>query len=115
MKIPAGTSIVIPNHHLSHDPNFWEQPEVFDPERFSPQNKGLVDPVVYQPFGQGPRNCVGMRFAQLEMKLTMAKLLAKYKLLLDERHIKEKNLELESTFIFAMPKDGIWLKIEKVI
>ncbi|XP_075725806.1 cytochrome P450 3A4-like [Rhipicephalus microplus] len=115
MKIPAGTSIVIPNHHLSHDPNFWEQPEVFDPERFSPQNKGLVDPVVYQPFGQGPRNCVGMRFAQLEMKLTMAKLLAKYKLFLDERHIKEKNLELESTFIFAMPKDGIWLKIEKVI
>nr|XP_037290237.1 cytochrome P450 3A4-like [Rhipicephalus microplus] len=115
MKIPAGTSIVIPNHHLSHDPNFWEKPEVFDPERFSPQNKGLVDPVVYQPFGQGPRNCVGMRFAQLEMKLTMAKLLAKYKLLLDERHIKEKNLELESTFIFAMPKDGIWLKIEKVI
>ncbi|KAL3221792.1 hypothetical protein MRX96_050177, partial [Rhipicephalus microplus] len=54
MKIPAGTSIVIPNHHLSHDPNFWEKPEVFDPERFSPQNKGLVDPVVYQPFGQGP-------------------------------------------------------------
>ncbi|XP_075724405.1 cytochrome P450 3A8-like [Rhipicephalus microplus] len=115
MKIPAGTSIVIPNHHLSHDPNFWEKPEVFDPERFSPQNKGLVDPVVYQPFGQGPRNCVGMRFAQLEMKLTMAKLLAKYKLLLDERHIKEKDLKLESTFIFAKPKDGIWLKIKKVI
>ncbi|XP_075725763.1 cytochrome P450 3A4 isoform X2 [Rhipicephalus microplus] len=115
MKIPAGTSIVIPTHHLNHDPNFWEKPEVFDPERFSPQNKGLVDPVVYQPFGQGPRNCVGMRFAQLEMKLTMAKLLAKYKLLLGERHIKEKDLQLESTFILAMPKDGIWLKIEKVI
>ncbi|KAL1438418.1 hypothetical protein MTO96_048032 [Rhipicephalus appendiculatus] len=115
ITIPAGTSIVIPNHHLSHDPNFWEQPEVFDPERFSPENKGHVDPVVYQPFGQGPRNCVGMRFAQLEMKLTMAKLLAKYKLLLDDRHIKEKELELESTFIFAMPKDGIWLKVESVV
>ncbi|XP_037523305.1 cytochrome P450 3A8 [Rhipicephalus sanguineus] len=115
ITIPAGTSIVIPNHHLSHDPNFWEQPEVFDPERFSPENKGHVDPVVYQPFGQGPRNCVGMRFAQLEMKLTMAKLLAKYKLLLDDRHIKENDLELESTFIFAMPKNGIWLKVEKVV
>ncbi|XP_049274018.1 LOW QUALITY PROTEIN: cytochrome P450 3A8-like [Rhipicephalus sanguineus] len=115
ITIPAGTSIVIPNHHLSHDPNFWEQPEVFDPERFSPENKGHVDPVVYQPFGQGPRNCVGMRFAQLEMKLTMAKLLSKYKLLLDDRHIKEKDLELESTFVLAMPKDGIWLKVENVV
>lgn len=114
ITLPAGTSIVIPKHYLSYDPNFWEQPEVFDPERFSPENEGHVDPFVHQPFGQGPRNCVGMRFAQLEMKLTMAKLLAKYKLILDDRHVKEKDLQLESTFIFAQPKDGIWIKVEKI-
>ncbi|XP_072146012.1 cytochrome P450 3A5-like isoform X2 [Dermacentor andersoni] len=114
ITIPAGTSVIIPNHHLSHDPAFWKTPENFDPERFSPENKGQIDPTVYQPFGQGPRNCVGMRFAQLEMKLTMAKLMAKYKLVLDDRHIKEKELKLESTFIFAYPPDGIWLKVEKV-
>ncbi|XP_070380497.1 cytochrome P450 3A16-like [Dermacentor albipictus] len=114
ITIPAGTSVIIPNHHMSHDPAFWKMPENFDPERFSPENKGQIDPTVYQPFGQGPRNCVGMRFAQLEMKLTLAKLMAKYKLVLDERHIKEKELKLESTFIFAYPPDGIWLKVEKV-
>ncbi|KAH7950058.1 hypothetical protein HPB49_019043 [Dermacentor silvarum] len=81
---------------------------------FSPENKCQLDPVVYQPFGQGPRNCVGMRFAQLEMRLAMAKLLAKYKLILDDRHIKEKHLEIESTFILAYPKNGIWLKAKKI-
>lgn len=114
ITIPAGTSIVIPNHHMSHDPAFWKTPDNFDPERFSPENKHQVDPVVYQPFGRGPRNCVGMRFAQLEMKLTLAKLMAKYKLSLDDRHIKEKELKLESTFILAYPPDGVWLKVERV-
>lgn len=114
MTIPAGTSILILHRHMGHDPAFWEEPEKFDPERFSPENRGRIDPAVYQPFGQGPRNCVGMRFAQLEMKLTTAKLLAKYKLFLDDRHIKEKELEHESTFNLVYPKNGIWLKVEKI-
>ncbi|XP_075557329.1 cytochrome P450 3A16-like isoform X2 [Dermacentor variabilis] len=114
ITIPAGTNIIIPHYHMSRDPAFWKEPEIFDPERFSPENKGEVDPAAYQPFGQGPRNCVGIRFAQLEMKLTLAKLMAKYKLVLDDRHIKEKVLELESTFVLAYPKHGIWLKLEKI-
>ncbi|XP_075557325.1 cytochrome P450 3A31-like isoform X2 [Dermacentor variabilis] len=114
ITIPAGTSIVIPNQQMSHDPAFWKKPQDFDPERFSPENKGQIDPTVYQPFGQGPRNCIGMRFAQLEMKLTMAKLLAKYKLHLDERHIQVKELKLESTFNLAYPKNGIWMNVENI-
>ncbi|XP_065306352.1 cytochrome P450 3A2-like isoform X2 [Dermacentor albipictus] len=114
ITIPAGTNILIPNYHIHHDPEFWKQHEIFDPERFNPENKGLVDPAAYQPFGQGPRNCVGMRFAQFEIKLTMAKLMAKYKLALDDRHLKENALKLESTFVLAYPKDGIWLKLEEI-
>ncbi|XP_075559399.1 cytochrome P450 3A4-like [Dermacentor variabilis] len=115
ITIPAGTSIVIASHYMSNDPAYWNKPENFDPERFSPENKCQVDPTVYQPFGQGPRNCVGMRFAQLEMKLAMAKLLAQYKLILDDRHIKEKHLGIGSTFAMAYPKDGVWLKVEKIL
>lgn len=111
--IPAGTSVLIPSYHMSHDPTFWEEPEKFDPDRFSTENKGQIDPIVYQPFGQGPRNCIGMRFAQLEIKLTMAKTLAKYKFVLDDRHVNEKSLEIGSSFIFAYPQNGIWLKVEE--
>ncbi|KAL1438417.1 hypothetical protein MTO96_048031 [Rhipicephalus appendiculatus] len=113
--IPAGTSVLIPSYHMSHDPTFWEEPEKFDPDRFSSDKKGQVDPMVYQPFGQGPRNCIGMRFAQLEMKLTMAKTLAKYKFVLDDRHVNEKSLQIGSSFIFAYPQNGIWLKIEECL
>ncbi|KAH9365960.1 hypothetical protein HPB48_001693 [Haemaphysalis longicornis] len=70
--------------------------------------------MVYQPFGQGPRNCIGLRFAQLEIKLTMAKLLAKYRIVLDERHMKEEDLEVGSSFTFAYPQNGVWLKLQRI-
>lgn len=112
VTIPAGVSILIPGYHLSHDPAHWDEPDKFDPDRFSAARKGQIDPMVYQPFGQGPRNCIGMRFAQLEMRLAMAKTLAKYKFVLDDRHLKEKTLEIGSSFIFAYPQHGIWIKLE---
>ncbi|CAN8004875.1 unnamed protein product, partial [Ixodes hexagonus] len=94
LKIPAGLSILIP--------------------AFSRENKRTIHPMAFQPFGNGPRNCVGIRFAQLEMKLTLAKLLTKYNILLDQRHIKEEQLKLGSTFIFSYPQGGVWLKFEEV-
>ncbi|KAM7297217.1 cytochrome P450 3A11-like [Ixodes scapularis] len=114
LKIPAGMSVLIPPYQLHHDPNLWTEPEKFDPERFSVENKGSIDRIAFQPFGNGPRNCVGIRFAQLEMKLTLAKILAKYRFLLDERHLKEDGLKIGSTFAVCYPQDGVWLKVEKI-
>ncbi|XP_042150455.1 cytochrome P450 3A6-like [Ixodes scapularis] len=114
LKIPAGMNVVIPPYHLQHDPALWSEPEKFDPERFSAENKGSFDPMAFQPFGSGPRNCLGMRFAQLEMKLTLAKMLAKYKLRLDKRHVEEDHLKLGSSFALCYPLDGAWLKVKKL-
>ncbi|GBM22498.1 hypothetical protein AVEN_183937-1 [Araneus ventricosus] len=47
---------------------------------FSPENKSKIHPMAFQAFGQGPKNCVGMRFALMEVKLTLARLLSKYQL-----------------------------------
>lgn len=66
--IERGRSIWIPIYSLHHDPELYENPEKFDPERFSDENKHSIKQGSYIPFGQGPRNCIGSRFALMEIK-----------------------------------------------
>ena len=79
IHIPAGTEVVIPIYALHHDPDAWEDPEKFDPERFRGARKDTYHPFQFLPFGGGPRNCIGMRFALLEIKIALVKILSKYK------------------------------------
>ena len=79
IHIPAGTEVVIPVYALHHDPDAWEDPEKFDPERFRGPRKDTHHPFQFLPFGAGPRNCIGMRFALLEIKIALVKILMKYK------------------------------------
>ncbi|XP_032742552.1 LOW QUALITY PROTEIN: cytochrome P450 3A1-like [Rattus rattus] len=76
--IPKGSVVMIPSYALHHDPQHWPEPEEFRPERFSKENKGSIDPYVYMPFGNGPRNCIGMRFALMNMKLALTKVLQNF-------------------------------------
>lgn len=59
---------------IHHDPQYYHQPEEFLPDRFMPENKDKLTPYTYLPFGAGPRNCLGMRFAYQEAKLALARL-----------------------------------------
>lgn len=69
--IPKGTVVTIPIYPLHRNPEYWPEPEEFHPERFSKENKGKIDPFIYLPFGNGPRNCLGMRFALISVKLAV--------------------------------------------
>ena len=64
---------------VHYNPEYYPQPEVFDPERFMPENKHRLVPYSYLAFGEGPRNCIGMRYAYQEMKFLYARLLRKYR------------------------------------
>ena len=79
IHIPAGTEIVIPIYALHHDADAWEDSEKFDPERFRGPAKDTRHAFQFLPFGAGPRNCIGMRFALMEIKITLARILMKYK------------------------------------
>lgn len=76
LRIPKGVNIRIPIAALCRDPDLWEDPLVYNPERM--RNMQDIDPVIYQPFGTGPRNCLGFKFALLEIKLAFCTILRKY-------------------------------------
>lgn len=73
--IPAGTLVNVQIYDTHHDPNFWPNPEVYDPDRFLPENTQARHNYAYVPFSAGGRNCIGQRFAMLEMKSLVAYIL----------------------------------------
>lgn len=80
--IEKGTFIVIPVLAIQRDPSIYPDPDVFDPERFTKENIAARHSMAWTPFGEGPRNCVGMRFGLLQAKAGLAAILSKYKLTL---------------------------------
>ncbi|XP_003242904.1 probable cytochrome P450 6a13 isoform X1 [Acyrthosiphon pisum] len=76
--IEKGQKIIIPTFSLHYDPKYFSDPEVFNPERFSPKEKAMRPNGVYLPFGDGPRLCIGKRFAEMEMKLALVEILSKF-------------------------------------
>ena len=102
--------VLIPIYTLHHDAKYWEDPEAFKPERFLPEAKDTIDPFAYMPFGQGPRNCIGMRFALLEIKLVLAQMLKEFRIeKTPDLHVpitlKQKNLRV--------PVDPISIRLKK--
>ncbi|XP_052023974.1 cytochrome P450 3A13 [Apodemus sylvaticus] len=76
--IHKGTVVMIPTFALHKDPNYWPEPEEFRPERFSKNNQDSINPYAYLPFGNGPRNCIGMRFALMNMKVALVRVLQNF-------------------------------------
>ncbi|XP_059904768.1 cytochrome P450 3A30-like isoform X1 [Gadus macrocephalus] len=106
--IPKGTAIVVPVYVLHRDPALWPEPEAFRPERFSKVNRETMDPYSFLPFGAGPRNCVGMRFALLMMKLCMVEILQNFSFVT----CKETDIPVEiGTDGIPGPKNPVKLKL----
>ncbi|TMW51327.1 hypothetical protein DOY81_003568 [Sarcophaga bullata] len=71
--------VKIPVLAIHHDPEFYPQPDEFQPERFAPDIAKQRDPVVFLPFGDGPRNCIGERFGRLQSLLGLAYLVKHFR------------------------------------
>lgn len=71
-RVEAGTLVMVGIYALHRDPALWDNPLVFDPDRFSPENSKGRDRWQYLPFGGGPRSCIGDHFAMLEATLGLA-------------------------------------------
>ncbi|CAB0032647.1 unnamed protein product [Trichogramma brassicae] len=77
--IPKGTQVDLHIYQLHRDPDVWDDPECFEPDRFLPENCNVRHSHAYAPFADGPRACLGRDQALLEMKLVLSALLAKWR------------------------------------
>jgi cytochrome P450 len=70
-RVQAGSMLMVGIYALHRDPALWDNPLVFDPDRFSPEHVKGRDRWQYLPFGAGPRSCIGDHFAMLEATLAL--------------------------------------------
>ena len=99
--IRRGTTVLIPIHHIHHDPRWWPDPESFDPTRFYPPDRDRHRSA-YLPFGGGRRVCIGQSFALMEMVLIAAIMSQRYTFDL----APDYPVELEATLTLR-PKNGV--------
>jgi len=80
IELYKGQIIEIPTYAIHHSEEYYPNPDKFNPERFMPENRDQIVPYTYIPFGAGPRNCIGMRFALMETKLGLAQIIRRFRL-----------------------------------
>lgn len=104
VTLEKGDDIWIPTIAIQRDPQYFPNPNCFDPERFSDERKGEVQPFTYMPFGAGPRNCIGSRFALMECKAFLYYLLTSFTFEVAETSTVP--LVLEPNNFTLQPKNG---------
>lgn len=95
--IPAKSTVTLLVYALARDPDIFPNPDEFIPDRFFSYQAEKYNPFAYTPFSAGPRNCIGQKFAILEMKTTISMILRKFELLpLGAEVVPQMNMILRS-------------------
>jgi len=108
-KFEKGITFWIPVYALHHDEKYFPNPSKFDPDRFSEENKINILPGTYIPFGTGPRNCIGSRYALLQIKSIIYHLLLHFKMELNGR--SQIPMKVAKQPLAMSPEKGVHLKL----
>jgi cytochrome P450 len=107
--IPGGAYILVFQYVTHRHPDFWEQPEAFDPERFAAERVAGRARFVYFPFSGGPRQCIGNQFAVMEAQLILATILSRYQLRLASPSARV----IPDPLVTLRPRGGIPMTIHR--
>lgn len=109
---PKGTYVIVPVVGFHNDPQYFPDPERFDPDRFTEENRAKRHPYAFLPFGEGPRNCAGIRFGMLQTKLGLAMLLREFHFDVSDK--TEIPIKINNFSLLLLPKGGVWLKVRRI-
>ena len=102
IDIPRGSTVIVYVYGAHHARRYWQDPENFDPQRFTKTNEKLHAPFTYLPFGGGPRGCIGGNYAMLQILMILSALLRNY----DFELVPGQEIEARAMVILR-PKRGI--------
>lgn len=106
--IPKGSIVLIVPWLLHRSPDLWEQPERFDPDRFSEERSAARSRYTYLPFSIGPRVCIGAAFAMTEAVLVLAAITQRFRLRLADGHPVEPQ-----GLVTLRPRHGLRMRVER--
>uniref|UniRef100_T1PE28 Cytochrome P450 n=1 Tax=Musca domestica TaxID=7370 RepID=T1PE28_MUSDO len=110
--IRKGMPVLIPIEAIQNDERYFPQPKVFDPENFSAEKVAQRDSILHLPFGDGPRNCIGVRFGKMQIFVGLVVLLRNFKFsVCQETPIP---MVYSKQGIILCPGKGVPLKVEKL-
>ncbi|WP_370031286.1 cytochrome P450 [Qipengyuania mesophila] len=107
-RIPAGTPVGINIHWTHHSDEYWDEPEKFDPLRFTPDKVKARHKYAWVPFGGGAHMCLGLHFAYMQVKILMAQLLPRYRV-----ELTDGDPEWQAWPI-PKPKDGLKIALRSL-
>lgn len=108
-----GQTILIPVHGIHHDADIYDQPDEFRPERFTPDEIAKRPNMSFLPFGDGPRNCIGMRFGMMETRIALIKLLQHFRFNTCSR-TPPMPMKFSEKKMVLTPVDGVTLNVQIV-
>lgn len=110
--IQQGMNLIIPVYGIHHDPKFYPNPEVYDPDRFSPVEMTKRHPFSFLPFGEGPRICIGLRFGMMQARIGLAILLNRFKFTTCSKTVIPMKFAVDT--LILTPEGGLYLNVEKI-
>ncbi|KAF2891454.1 hypothetical protein ILUMI_14719, partial [Ignelater luminosus] len=110
-KIEKGCHIVISVLGMHHDPQYYPDPDTFDPDRFTKNAKHALPKNCFFGFGDGPRICLGQRFANMQIKLGIISIVRNFEIRVNYKTKVPVEMVPES-FVLAA-RGGLWLNFYK--
>uniref|UniRef100_A0A1B0EY63 Cytochrome P450 n=1 Tax=Phlebotomus papatasi TaxID=29031 RepID=A0A1B0EY63_PHLPP len=106
-KLTRDMNLIIPIYAIHHDPDIYEDPETFNPDRFEPEEVRQRHRCSFLPFGDGPRNCIGLRFGLLQTKIGLVALLSRF--VFEASSTTPRSIRFARKSFTLTPDGGLWL------